>query len=154
MDRLIVEAVPAETQGMPVSGLRIYVSVSRAKDGTSVTGLTKQSFRITTSHLGEDPIINDPPQHETSWEPNETVHSGCYVIIVGRTPVPVQPWEKGQFYGFRHPGPHVRETGETEGTFTRPAPADNHRQWPDGRFSEEPGALRPRRTSGRWPSCY
>ena len=110
MDRLIVEAVPAETQGMPVSGLRIYVSVSRAKDGTSVTGLTKQSFRITTSHLGEDPIINDPP-HETSWEPNETVHSGCYVIIVGRTPVPVQPWEKGQFYGF---GIQVR-------TFAKPA---------------------------------
>jgi hypothetical protein len=38
---------------------------------------------------------------ETSWEPSETLPSGCYVVGITRnTSNPAQAWDKNEFYSF------------------------------------------------------
>ncbi len=95
MARLLVSAVTRESTGDTWHRLLIYVSVSRADDGTPVTGLTKENFRI-TSNIS---IVVDPTvmaAHETKWEPGDAEPSGCYSVDIGRP----DGWGKGQTYTF------------------------------------------------------
>ena len=93
MARLLVEAVTRESTGDAWHRLLIYVSVSRADDGSPVTGLTKRNFRITSNiSLVVDPQVWSV--HETAWEPGDKEPSGCYTIDIHRT----DGWGPGQNY--------------------------------------------------------
>jgi hypothetical protein len=98
MARLIVEAVPDEEGGVDqVNVLLIYVSVSRADDGTSVTGLKLQNFRITSS-IGNIAKISIGSVAETKWETADVELSGCYKLGIIKDPQ--SKWVKGYFYAF------------------------------------------------------
>lgn len=96
MARLLVSAVTRESAGSDtVHQLLIFVSVSRADDGSPVTGLDKSNFRITSSiSLAADPTVTSV--HEAKWEPADAEPSGCYSINIGRS----EGWGKGQTYVF------------------------------------------------------
>lgn len=98
MGRLIIEAVSDESQSVDVIGdLLVYVAVSRADDGQPVTGLGKQSFRITSS-IGTviDPVIT--LVSESRWESPDAEPSGCYEVWIGRGGS--GHWARGDFYAF------------------------------------------------------
>lgn len=98
MARLIVEAVTNEsTSSDTVSHLLLFVSVSRADDGTPVTGLTKDNFRISSS-IG---VVIDPSISsfsEAKWEPGDSELSGCYRLSILRGGG--QNWFKNELYAF------------------------------------------------------
>jgi hypothetical protein len=81
MARLIVEARTAEgIGGGEWARLHLAVSVSRADDGTPVTGLKAQNFRV-ASHIGS---VKDfrVDAREWMWEPGDREPSGCYGLRV------------------------------------------------------------------------
>lgn len=95
MARLLVSAVTRESTGDSWHRLLIYVSVSRADDGSPVTGLDQSNFRVTSNlSLVIDPTV--AAVHETNWEPSDTEPSGCYSIDIGRP----EGWGPGQNYTF------------------------------------------------------
>ncbi|MEZ4415785.1 MAG: hypothetical protein R3E10_08515 [Gemmatimonadota bacterium] len=95
MARLIVSAVSRESTGDSWHRLLLYASVSRADDGSPVTGLTKANFRITSNiSLVVDPAVWSV--HETMWEPGDAIPSGCYLLDIGRT----EGWGAGHNYTF------------------------------------------------------
>jgi hypothetical protein len=106
MARLIVEARIAEPIGIyqaawgapPASGtrtkvptfigalgLRLGVSVSRADDGSSVTGLERSNFRVASSigHSSDFKIAEAAGGFEEwKWEPGDRQPSGCYTLQI------------------------------------------------------------------------
>lgn len=95
MARLLVSAVTRESTGDAWHRLLIYISVSRADDGSPVTGLGKENFRITSNFS----LVVDPEVvavTETKWEPEDSEPSGCYSVDIGRP----DGWGKGQNYTF------------------------------------------------------
>ena len=96
MARLVVSAVTRESEKSDSwHRLLMYVSVSRAEDGSPVTGLEKRNFRITSNiSLVVDPEVWSV--HETEWEPGDTEPSGCYTIDIGRK----DGWGPDQTYTF------------------------------------------------------
>jgi hypothetical protein len=99
MARLIVEAVTNENTGSDSVGrLNLFVSVSRADDGTPVTGLTKDNFRISSSiGIVIDPAVSSTVS-EAKWEPGDSELSGCYRISILRGGG--DNWSKGELYAF------------------------------------------------------
>jgi hypothetical protein len=86
MTRLIVEGVsgekasfvtpPTQTQN------RLYVAISRAEDGSAVTGLSEGNFRLAWSGGdGNDAMIAGPFK-ELSLEPGDAEPAGLYRITV------------------------------------------------------------------------
>ena len=106
MARLLIEARTAEwTSGDVAYTLLIGVSVSRADDGTSVTGLTKENFRV-ASHIGLVKDFKVGAVYEWNWEPNDVQAAGCYQVEVIMTPA--EEFSKGARYVF---GIQVRTLG-------------------------------------------
>src|SRR4030095_11863169 len=101
MARLIVNAVSNETRSSDlVNHLVLYVSVSHAKDGKPVTGLTDANFRVASS-VGS--VIQAVVQsaYEGRWEPDDQEPAGCYRLSVFRDPTsPFGSWRQGEFYAF------------------------------------------------------
>ena len=76
MARLLVEARTAEwTSGDVVRELLVGVSVSRADDGTPVTGLGAENFRVAAQfgHLSDFAIDQ---VSEWEWEPGDVEQAG------------------------------------------------------------------------------
>jgi hypothetical protein len=95
MPRLIVNAVSGEFVGADSVGeVELFVSVSRASDGKSVTGLTKDNFRILA--FGFDLTIDTAT--ESKWS-SSTDSSGCYRLAIRQTDLPSK-WIKGEFFQF------------------------------------------------------
>jgi hypothetical protein len=95
MARLVVSAVSRESKGDTKNQLLIFVSVSRADDGSPVTGLDASNFRITSNvSLVVDPVVSSA--HEGKWEPGDSEPSGCYAIGIFRS----DGWGPGQNYTF------------------------------------------------------
>lgn len=86
MTRLIVEAVSNERKpSSRPGGLDILVSVSKADDGSSITGLHKGNFKIT--NLGIEKNSNLPDDYtltcsERTWDPQDSAPAGVYDIRV------------------------------------------------------------------------
>jgi hypothetical protein len=85
MARLIVEATPGReqatlTEGEMIWSLQVAVSVSRADDGSPVTGLAQESFRV--SFMGGNAqdvaLMGEFKEHE--WEPQDVEGSGLYLL--------------------------------------------------------------------------
>lgn len=90
MARLVVAAVNAEwTSGDIFDIVLIAVSVSRADDGTPVTGLTRDNFRV-ASTVGTALDATVHQVDERKWEPDDAEPSGCYSLMIrlqgGHTP--------------------------------------------------------------------
>jgi hypothetical protein len=82
MSRLIVEAVSAEHKARDlVSLLLLYVSVSRVGDGSSVTGLDRSNFRVSTPY-GSSLRLQVRGMKELRWEPDDAQLAGCYLISI------------------------------------------------------------------------
>lgn len=108
MNRLIIEAVSSEySQDADVKGLWLFVSVSRASDGTPVTGLELDNSSI-CSPLG--PALDmtlEQVGSEAIWERFDEEPAGCYSLSIaynwgtetGSDSSPVD-WVKGEFYPF------------------------------------------------------
>ena len=97
MARLLVEAVPDESKSEQTPHLEIFVSVSRVDNGMSVTGLTKENFRVSYSRgAGFDPFLSEVT--EMKWEPNDNAASGCYVLRLRAGEG--HAWEIGKYYSF------------------------------------------------------
>ena len=80
MARLLVDAVSHETSADTHFAIETFVSVSRADTGMSVTGLTKDNFRVTFFIGGSvDPTLT---VSETKWEPDDVELAGCYHLTV------------------------------------------------------------------------
>ena len=104
MARLLVEAVSREYTSVDrVWHLMLFVSVSRADDGSPVTGLKQEHFRI-CSPLGHVLDMNLVGGSEAQWEPTDTEPAGCYSLSVTRKQEtggpPILEWVKGEFYPF------------------------------------------------------
>jgi hypothetical protein len=85
--RLLVEARTAEwTSGDVVRELLVGVSVSRADDGTPVTGLTADNFRV-AAQLGDLSDFAIDQVSEWEWEPSAVELAGCYQLSVGGIPL-------------------------------------------------------------------
>lgn len=107
MNRLIVEAVSNEyVQDADLKGLWLFVSVSRASDGTPVTGLKLDNFYI-CSPLG--PALDmslEQVGSEAKWEPFDEELAGCYSLSIaynwgtGTGSDSSADWVKGEFYPF------------------------------------------------------
>jgi hypothetical protein len=96
MARLLVEARTAEEPWPGADVPRevlVGVSVSRADDGTPVTGLAVENFRV-AAQLGA--LFGDVPDFavdqvtEWQWEPDDVEKSGCYELRIGWQPIRVQ----------------------------------------------------------------
>jgi hypothetical protein len=103
MSRLIVEAVSSETRFVDLrSRLELFVSVSRAADGSPVTGLETGDFRF-CSPAGTVYGLTLEGGREATWEGTSEA-AGCYSLSVafkgeaGRSPV--REWVEGEFYPF------------------------------------------------------
>ena len=137
MARLLVEACTAEwTSGDVVRELLVGVSVSRAGNGTPVSGLGADNFRVAAQfgNLGDFAIDQ---VSEWEWEPTDVEPAGCYQLSIGwnpladaivwRTPPPTPPPASGfkLFRGWRyvlgiqvrtfdkHTPPRVVDQGQT-----------------------------------------
>ncbi len=83
MARLLVEARTAEWTSADVPReLQVGVSVSRANDGSPVTGLGSQNFRI-AAQLGWSADFAIDQVSEWKWEPGDVELAGCYELLVG-----------------------------------------------------------------------
>ena len=137
MAKLLVEARTAEwTSGDVVREVLVGVSVSRADDGTPVTGLGAGNFRVaaqfgTLSDFAIDQVS------EWKWEPSDLEPAGCYQLSIGwsvfadglvlRNPPPTPPPASGSKFapGWRyvfgvqartfdqHTPPRVVDQGQT-----------------------------------------
>jgi hypothetical protein len=84
--RLLEEARTAEwTSGDVVRELLVGVSVSRADDGTPVTGLTAENFRV-AAQLGDLSDFAIDQVSEWEWEPGDVEPAGCYQLSAGWHP--------------------------------------------------------------------
>lgn len=104
MTRLIVEAVSSETKFVDLrSRLELFVSVSRAADGTPVTGLKAQDFRF-CSPAGTVYGLTLEGGREATWEGAATEGTGCYSLSIAFKPEtgrgPAREWIEGEFYPF------------------------------------------------------
>jgi|RhiMethySRZTD1v2_1073278.scaffolds.fasta_scaffold09804_5 hypothetical protein len=124
MARLIVNAVSNETRSSDlVNHLVLYVSVSHAKDGKPVTGLTDANFRVASS-VGS--VIQAVVQsaYEGRWEPDDQEPAGCYRLSVFRDPTsPLGSWRQGECYAFGVQVRTFREVGK--GRRKHAVPADH-----------------------------
>src|SRR5262249_11697536 len=94
MSRLVVNAVSGEFVSVDSIGeVELFVSVSRASNGKSVTGLTKDNFRIRA--FGPDVTINRAT--ESKWQSSGEL-SGCYSLAIRQTDG--TKWIKGEFTQF------------------------------------------------------
>lgn len=103
MGRLIVEAVSSETKFVDLrSRLELFVTVSRASDGSPVTGLETQDFRF-CSPAGTVYGLTLEGGREATWE-GLTEAAGCYSLSVAFRPeggrAPTREWVEGEFYPF------------------------------------------------------
>ncbi len=119
MARLVVEAVSREYSTSDlVWHLQLFVSVSRADDGTPVTGLELDNFRV-CSAIGGVLTVTLSGGYEGDWEPLDVEPAGCYSLSVTRKwekrGAAIQEWTEGEFYSF---GVQARvenkATGETD----------------------------------------
>jgi hypothetical protein len=84
MTRLIVEAVLKEIKGIDTPmWLELFVSVSRADNGASVTGLTSNNFRV-CSDSGSVADYSVDGINEAEWEPFDVQLAGCYTLGIKR----------------------------------------------------------------------
>src|SRR5262249_4171127 len=84
MARLLVEAVSSEGGFMDDPwAAGVGVSVSRADDGTPVTGLSKENFRVAST---EGWVDWAEYVHEMKWETADIEPSGCYDVGIYKTP--------------------------------------------------------------------
>lgn len=82
MARLIVEARTGELTGVDVVyRLLLAVSVSRADNGFSVTGLKAKNFRV-ASFVGLVKDFEVVEAYEQEWEPKDIEPSGCYELHI------------------------------------------------------------------------
>jgi hypothetical protein len=79
------------------SFVEVAVSVSRADDGTSVTGLGISNFRL-ASPAGWAVDFSVTP-FEWKWEAADVEPSGCYVLVVAGT-APFKEFDEGRRYVF------------------------------------------------------
>jgi hypothetical protein len=131
MARLLVEARSGELTMAPnvVGRLWVDVSVSRANDGSPVTGLGADNFRI-AAQLGAYGDFSIVEVGEWSWEPGDTEPAGCYLVRLGwrydpelQDPRPASgdPFTPGMSYVLgiqartfdNHHPPHVVDQGQT-----------------------------------------
>jgi hypothetical protein len=102
MARLVVDAVTAEPTDKPAqfeypAFVDVGVSVSRADDGTPVTGLGKSNFRL-ASPVGLNVDFSVTPS-EWKWEPGDVEPAGCYwLIVAGKEPF--DDFDQGYRYVF------------------------------------------------------
>jgi hypothetical protein len=86
MARLLVEARTAEwTSGDVVRELLVGVSVSRADDGTPVSGLGAENFRV-AAQFGDLSDFAIDRVSEWEWEPGDVEQAGCYQLSIGWRP--------------------------------------------------------------------
>jgi hypothetical protein len=86
MARLVLEARTAEwTSGDVVRELLVGVSVSRADDGTPVSGLAAENFRI-AAQFGDLSDFAIDHVREWKWEPDDVEPAGCYQLAIGWRP--------------------------------------------------------------------
>ena len=83
MARLIVDAVSNEKRDFDDETIMLTVSVSRADDGASVTGLTAQNFAMsnTEKKTGFDPVDYNLQVSERNWDA-AAQPSGIYDISI------------------------------------------------------------------------
>jgi hypothetical protein len=87
MARLVVEGRTAEwTSGDVVLELLVGVSVSRADDGTPVTGLGAENFRV-AAQFGNLADFAIDQVSEWKWEPGDVEPAGCYELSIGWRPL-------------------------------------------------------------------
>ncbi len=84
MARLVVEACSAEWRRGPdiIGRLLIGVSVSRANDGSPVTGLGTGNFRL-AAQFGGGADFAVAQVGEWRWEPDKVDPAGCYLLRIG-----------------------------------------------------------------------
>lgn len=83
MARLLVEARTAEwTSGDALLELLVGVSVSRADDGTPVSGLGAENFRLAAQGGDVSDFAIDQVS-EWKWEPSDLEPAGCYQLSIG-----------------------------------------------------------------------
>jgi hypothetical protein len=86
MARLLVEARTAEwTSGDIPRELQVGVSVSRANDGSPVTGLGAGNFRV-AAQFGRVADFAIDQVSEWKWEPDDVELAGCYELLIGWQP--------------------------------------------------------------------
>jgi hypothetical protein len=89
MARLIVDARAAEWTGADIPReIQVGVSVSRADDGSPVTGLGLPNFRI-AAQLGWISDFAIDQVSEWKWEPGDVELAGCYELLIGWQPVDI-----------------------------------------------------------------
>ena len=115
MARLIVEAVSAESSTAKIGfRIRCIVSVSRADDGSSVSGLDEDNFRICCKE-GAAIELKVASAEELKWEPSDMAPAGCYVLEISRKVAAtgeLREWAAGEFYSF---GIQARANGRAVG---------------------------------------
>jgi len=101
MARLIVEAVSGEVQTEDIRNvLELFVSVSRADDGSPVTGLSWINFQICSS-IGTTNDMKLSIKQEQNWDIQDVVPAGCYsIMLTYRYEQTYSPrnWRPGGFY--------------------------------------------------------
>jgi hypothetical protein len=119
MARLLVQAVTGEwTSGDMVYTLLVDVSVSRADNGSPVTGLVASNFRVASS-IGLVEDFKVASVSEWNWEPGGLEPAGCYELDIVLSPT--AKFEKGGDYEFgiqartfdNHRPPNVIDQGQT-----------------------------------------
>ena len=110
------------------------VSVSRADDGTPVTGLAVENFRV-AAQLGA--LFGDVPDFavdqvtEWQWEPDDVEKSGCYELRIGWQPIRLQV--RGQ------PPPPPSGRLVPDRVALRPRDPSAHLRQPDAASRRRPG---------------
>lgn len=103
MGRLIVEAVSGESRFVDEAGqLVLFVSVTR-EDGTAVSGLKAQHFRI-AAPAGSVYGLSVQRVNETHWEGAVAEPAGCYTLSIAfpgdARNSEKREWIEGEFYQF------------------------------------------------------
>jgi hypothetical protein len=95
--RLIVEALNADLLSGPGETILLFfcVSVSRADDGTPVTGLHERNFRVASWTGPYTDYQVEMWKDEWQWEPYDKEPSGCYMLLV-RITTPDRPLDRFQ----------------------------------------------------------
>jgi hypothetical protein len=95
MARLVLEARTAEwTSGDVVRELLVGVSVSRADDGTPVSGLAAENFRV-AAQFGDFSDFAVDEVREWEWEPGDAERAGCYQLAIGWATLCRHLWGQG-----------------------------------------------------------
>jgi hypothetical protein len=116
MARLVVEATSGEWRRGPdiIGRLLVDVSVSRANDGSPVTGLGTGNFRL----AAQSGVVVDfaiAQVDEWRWEPDDVEHAGCYLLRIGDAFTPGEQYTFGiqaRTFDNHHP-PRVVDQGQT-----------------------------------------